>query len=73
MQAVAKDAVACLSPLPGAGAARIRARPLPRCSPGALLKHDTDTPVVHVIRDPVDMVVSAYKYHLVTREKWAVR
>lgn len=30
-------------------------------------------PVVHVVRDPAEMITSSYFYHLTTREKWAVR
>jgi len=36
--------------------------------------HDyiSGTPFVHFIRDPLEVVVSAYQYHLVTTESWAI-
>ena len=52
---------------------RVQIKSLPHLTPRELRKHPPATPTVHVVRDPVEMVTSAYFYHLRTREKWAIR
>lgn len=32
--------------------------------------YNEDTPVIHSIRDPLETIVSAYQYHLVSNEMW---
>ena len=44
----------------------------PRATVRLLLRGRLKLPFVHVVRDPADMIVSSYLYHLTTKEKWAL-